>query len=233
MTIRRFMLRRPPLAVLAVTSALLLAVPGYRYASGVHDPAAPTASERPGEPVLVEVAAVNGSGCPRGTALVTVSPDNTSFKIIYRAFHAKVGVGAKSIDFRKNCQLNLRLRAPEGHTYAIAQVDYHGYAHLEDGATALQRGAFYAAGSPATSYTNHPVSGPYDGAWNTSDEVDVGELIWARCGEERSLNVNTDLRVYAGASDPTTTASSIALHSAEGSVSSEYHFAWRHWPGSS
>ena len=49
-------------------------------------------------------------------------------------------------DFRKNCQLNLRVNVPQGFTYGIAQADYRGFAHLERGAYAIQKANYYFQG---------------------------------------------------------------------------------------
>ncbi|MCA6096351.1 DUF4360 domain-containing protein, partial [Streptomyces sp. SCA3-4] len=98
----------------------------------------PSAAAEGGAPpgrVVIDVVAVNGSGCPAGTAAVAVASDNTAFTVSYSDYLAQVGVGAKPTDFRKNCQLGLNVHVPQGFTYAIARADYRGFAHLERGAT--------------------------------------------------------------------------------------------------
>ncbi|KJK55093.1 DUF4360 domain-containing protein, partial [Saccharothrix sp. ST-888] len=82
----------------------------------------------PPDKIVIDVATVNGSGCPAGTAAIAVSPDNTAFTVTYSNYLAQVGVGANPTDFRKNCQLNLDVHVPQGFTYAIAAADYRGFA---------------------------------------------------------------------------------------------------------
>ncbi|MET1072355.1 MAG: DUF4360 domain-containing protein, partial [Umezawaea sp.] len=74
----------------------------------------------PPDHITIEVVTVLGSGCPAGTAAVAVSPDNKAFTVTYSRFTAQVGPDSKPIDFRKNCQLALNVRVPQGYTYAIA-----------------------------------------------------------------------------------------------------------------
>ncbi|MGO4757987.1 DUF4360 domain-containing protein, partial [Streptomyces sp. 2MCAF27] len=100
----------------------------------------------PPDKIVITVATVNGSGCPAGTAAVAVSPDNTAFTVTYSDYLAQVGKGSKPTDFRKNCQLNLVVHVPQGFTYAIASVDYRGYAHLEKGATSVEKASYYFQG---------------------------------------------------------------------------------------
>jgi len=174
--------------------------------------------------ITVDVETVNGSGCPAGTTSVDVAPDNTSFEVNYSNYRAEVGDGAKPTDFRKNCQLNLALRIPAGFTFAIAEADYSGYAHLRSGATGLQKASYYFQGSSSTASISHEFTGPLRGVWHVSDVA--AALIYSPCGGERNLNINTQLRVYSGTSDPSAT-SFMAMDSTDGSVRTIYHLAWK------
>ncbi|MGY0459151.1 DUF4360 domain-containing protein [Kitasatospora sp. cg17-2] len=184
----------------------------------------------PPDKIVISVATVNGSGCPAGTAAVAVSPDNTAFTVTYSNYVAQVGLGSKPTDFRKNCQLNLNVHVPQGFTYAVAAADYRGFAHLEKGATAVQRANYYFQGSPQTTYSSHSFTGALDDSWQATDTVAVEALVWAPCGELRNFNINTELRVAAGSSDPTRTTSFMTMDSTDGSINTVYHFAWKHCP---
>jgi hypothetical protein len=184
----------------------------------------------PAEKIVIDIVTINGSGCPAGTAAVAVSPDNTAFTVTYSEYLAQVGVGAKPTDFRKNCQLNLKVHVPTGFTYAIAQVDYRGFGHLEKGASGTQRANYYFQGQSATTYTSHPFAGPLDDNWQTTDTTDIASLSFAPCGEQRNLNINTEMRVAAGTSDATKTTSFLTMDSTDGSINTIYHFSWKKCP---
>src|SRR3954463_1621176 len=96
----------------------------------------------PAAPVTLTVFGVNGSGCRPDTATVTQAPDNTSFQVTYTGYVAAVGPGARSTDFRKNCQVGLWVRPPEGYSLAIARVEHGGYADLATGVSAALRTNF-------------------------------------------------------------------------------------------
>jgi len=176
--------------------------------------------------IVIDVMTVNGSGCPIGTAAVAVSPDNMAFTVTYSAYLAQVGVGALPIDFRKNCQLNLLVHVPQGFTYAVMSVDYRGFASLASGSTGLERANYYFQGQSPTAYVSHPFAGPMVDDWETSDVTDLAALVWAPCGTQRNLNINTELRVGVGTSDPTKTTSFLTMDSTDGSIQTTYHFAW-------
>ncbi|MEE1822079.1 DUF4360 domain-containing protein [Streptomyces sp. BE20] len=205
-------------------AAILLATPlaGTAGASGWTTP--------PPDKIVIDVATVNGSGCPAGTAAVAISPDNTAFTVTYSQYVAQVGVGSKPTDFRKNCQLNLNVHVPQGFTYAIAAADYRGFAHLEKGATAIQKASYYFQGSPDTAALSHRFSGELDDSWQATDNVAIAALVWAPCGELRNFNINTEIRVQGGTSDTSRTTSFMTMDSTDGSVNTVYHLAWKHCP---
>lgn len=181
----------------------------------------------PTEKITIDLVTINGSGCPAGTTAVAASPSNTSFTVTYSDYLAQVGVGAKPTDFRKNCQLNLLIHIPQGFTYAIAQADYRGFAYLVKGATGLQRASYYFMGQSPTAMESHSFAGPYNDNFQTTDATDVASLVYAPCGEERNLNINTELRVSAGESDPAKTTSFMAMDSTDANISTIYHLAWK------
>src|ERR1700733_590911 len=93
-------------------------------ATAAHAASSPT----PSDDMAITVAAANGTGCPLGSADVTVSPDNKAFTVTYSQFTAQTGAGTRPTDFRKNCQLALNVHVPQGYTFAVAGADYRGYA---------------------------------------------------------------------------------------------------------
>ena len=194
--------------------------------------AGPTADadSPPDDRITVTVVTVNGSGCPAGTAAVAPAADNTAFTVTYSDFLAQVGIGALPTDFRKNCQLNLRVNVPQGFTYGIAQADYRGFAHLERGASGTERANYYFQGMSPTAYKSHTYNGPFSDDWQATDTTEVAAIVYSPCGERRNFNINTELRVNAGTSDPTKTTSFMAMDSTDGTIETTYHFAWKPCP---
>ncbi|GAA1270433.1 DUF4360 domain-containing protein [Kitasatospora nipponensis] len=178
----------------------------------------------------VGLVSLNGSGCPAGTAAVATSPDQTAFTVTYSDYLAQVGTGAGPTDFRKNCQLTVRVNAPQGFTYAVAEADYRGYAYLASGAAAQEKASYYFQGQPQTTSATHSFTGPLDDNWQATDVTSIAALVWAPCGATRDLNINTQLRVSASPSAPTAT-SFMTMDSTDGSLTTIYHLAWEHCAG--
>lgn len=207
---------------------LNIVLAGSMIATGLLAPAPAPADPPPSNRVVIDVDTVNGSGCPAGTAAVATAGDNTAFTVTYSDYLAQVGVGARPTDFRKNCQLSLHIHTPQGFTFAISKADYRGFASLAHGATGLQRATYYFMGESPSSFVNHTFTGPLVDNWQTTDATAEAALVYAPCGEDRNLNVNTELRVGAGTSDPAKSTSFMAMDSTDGSIRTVYHFAWKH-----
>ncbi|WP_371659712.1 DUF4360 domain-containing protein [Streptomyces sp. NBC_00280] len=203
----------------AIAALFASAIPAQGAGSSFEDP--------PPDKIVIKVATVNGSGCPAGTAAVAVSGDNTAFTVTYSDYLAQAGGNSDPTAFRKNCQLNLLVHVPAGFTYAIASVDYRGFAALQRGASAVQRASYYFQGSSNTAFRNHSYNGPYNDNWQATDTTEWAQLVWAPCGVQRNFNINTELRVNAGTSTGT---SFMAMDSTDGEIDTIYHLAWQQCP---
>ncbi|MFE9448028.1 DUF4360 domain-containing protein [Streptomyces sp. NPDC006739] len=196
-----------------------------------HPSSSPVVDNPPPDKIVIDVATVNGSGCPQGTAAVAVSPDNTAFTVTYSDYLAQAGGNSDPTWFRKNCQLNLIVHVPQGFTYAIASADYRGFLSLQPGASGTQKASYYFQGSSNTAAKTHPFTGPYNDDWEATDSTEVAQLVWAPCGVLRNFNINTELRVSAGSTAPGK-VSFMTMDSTDGNISTTYHMAWKECPSS-
>ncbi|MGV9555142.1 DUF4360 domain-containing protein [Streptomyces sp. NPDC003522] len=206
----------------AVAALVTSALPAHTSSPVFDDP--------PPDKIVIDVATVNGSGCPAGTAAVAVSEDNTAFTVTYSDYLAQAGGTSDPTAFRKNCQLSLVVHVPQGFTYAIAGADYRGFASLQPGASAVQRASYYFQGSSGTVFKNHTFNGAYNDNWQATDVTDWAQLVYAPCGIQRNFNINTELRVNAGTSAPGK-VSFMTMDSTDGDISTVYHMAWKECPG--
>ncbi|WUI02730.1 DUF4360 domain-containing protein [Spirillospora sp. NBC_00431] len=202
-----------------VVSAAAFAV----LAAGPVAPASASPLVRGPDGSSLEVALANGSGCSLGTVAVDLADDAETFTLDYSDYTARAGGSSEPAEARKRCQVKLKVGHPENFTYAISRVDYRVAAGLQPGASAVQRGVHYI--QEPSGYTTFTLKGPHDGNFQFTDRVPEDQLVWKMCGVERSINVNTELRVDKGTSDPSK-VSSISMNSAEGSRTT-YHLAWK------
>lgn len=178
----------------------------------------------PDERVTLDVLTVNGSGCPAGTASVYPQADNTGFSIAYTDYVASANGSAAPTDFRKNCQIAVRVHTPQGFTFAVSRTDFRGYARLSSSASALQRATYYFQGQPDSQVRDHTVSGPLYGRWHTSDVIADASLVHSACGVDQVLNINTELRVDEGTS---ASPQWISMTRTSTDVATLVHFSWK------
>jgi hypothetical protein len=182
------------------------------------------AAEVPTSPVSVRVVSANGSGCPQGTTDVAVASDNSEFTVTHHGYVARAGAGADPTDARKNCQLALDVEVPAGFAFGIVLADYRGAAVLRDGAHATQRASYYFQGSASTAAKSHPFHGPFADQWQTTDIADP--VVYASCANDRLFNINTELRVSVGTSNPAL-GSFISMDAPDRNPNAHYKFAWK------
>jgi hypothetical protein len=181
----------------------------------------------PPDKVTVQVATVNGSGCPKDTVAVALSPDKTAFTVTYSNYIAQVGPEAKPTDNRKNCQINMKVYVPQGFTYGIVKVDYRGYQELQRGANGRLVAGYYFQGNSSTDRRTHNFKGEGTGDnWTETDATEFAQVVWAPCGEQRNFNINTEVRVDRGSSDKKDT-SYVTMDSTDGDLHTQYHWGWK------
>nr|MDT0659160.1 DUF4360 domain-containing protein [Micromonospora sp. DSM 115978] len=216
MTRRLIATRRGGLAALGTALVLSLAAPASAAPAG-----SAGLSALPDGNVTIDIVAVAGSGCTPGTAKVSTHPDRSGFRIRYDDFVAAAGGGVDVPESRKNCQLAVLIDVPPGWTAAIATADYRGRARIPAGATGQQQTNYYWQGSSENSRTGTTFAGPYNGFWATRDVAPA--LFYLPCGQQRVLNINTELRVDAGtASGP----ASMSMTTTEGDVDTLFNLNW-------
>ena len=190
----------------------------------------PVADPPPTGQITINVVTVNGSGCRLGSAAVAVSPDNKAFTVTYSDYLAQVGPQSRPTDFRKNCQLNLKVNVPGGFTYGIAQADYRGFADLQKGAKGTVKASYYFQGMSDTDQRSKTLNGAMSDNWQVTHKTDVASIVYHPCGEKRNFNINTELRVYPGSSNTATTTSFVSMDSTDGAIDTTYQFSWKTCP---
>lgn len=150
-------------------------------------------------PAYVRIRSINyaGTGCPAGSVSQNVSPDLQAFTLLFDEFVAEVGPGVSLGKGRRNCQIAVDLDFPSGWSYSVATLDYRGYVNLESGVVADQSAAYYFQGQGATARLNTPMYGPVSRDYQIRDTLGLAAQVWAPCGMQRALNINTQIRLSA------------------------------------
>ncbi|KAF3941858.1 hypothetical protein ABW19_dt0209396 [Dactylella cylindrospora] len=171
---------------LLIVVAAALAVPAL---------ALPTTSDvSPPSDVVIENIIYGGTGCPRGTASVSLSSDRQSFSAIFKQFTAYMNTDSgNTINSRKFCQLNLSIRTPPGWQFTIVDTSFTGYASLSEKVTATHTSTYYFSGSSSEQSYSVPIYGPTYQNFNVRGITVIGSGQWSPCGTEALLNIKSEL----------------------------------------
>ncbi len=133
---------------------------------------------------IVDKIGYGGSGCPDGSANVSVSPDGQELRFLFDKFIAQ-GNG-KPEEKRKSCALAVPIGIPQGKQIAIYDADYRGY--VAPNTTGTLRTEYYYTGGGSTKFIDE-LKGEknYDVHHNLEGEV------WSACGKSVIMRINTSM----------------------------------------
>ena len=165
--------------------------------------------------------AYNGTGCPRGSASVALSPDARSLSILFGDFMLEAGQGTgKRLD-RKNCDIAIPVHVPQGLSVSVINVDYRGFLDLPRSAMARFSAEYFFAGTRGPSYQK-TFRGQTTRNYTIRNNLVASAVTWSRCGQDVNLRANTSM--YVRASRGTAFAT---VDSADVSAGLVYSLQWK------
>ena len=169
------------------------------------------------------VPAYGGTGCPAGTASITLSPSETELSILFDSFVAEAGGFTGLRVARKSCNLSIPVQVPSGYSVAVIGVDYRGFNLVPSGGRNQITAEYFWAGSqgPRLSQT---FLGPTSNDYLFANNLIASTMVWTPCG------ASVNMRVNAAVTTQTNTRmdqSMITVDSADISTGLVYHLQWR------
>ena len=118
-----------------------------------------------------------GSGCPAGTVNVTYSPDNSAVSVLFDQFSVESGRSSGKRSDQKECTVDVVLTVPEGQTLGIFNVDYRGFASVDEQTSASFRAQHTLTDARTgraldnRSQTSRVFKGPFEDGFILSDTL--------------------------------------------------------------
>lgn len=135
-----------------------------------------------------------GTGCPDGSASVTLSPDAKSLSILFDEYYVEAGGATnKSLD-RKSCNIAIPVHVPQGLSVSILNIDYRGYNSLPQGARSTFAVEYFFAGKRGPRF-NKTFNGALDQDYLIQNQLQASALVWSACGADVNLRTNSSIRV--------------------------------------
>jgi hypothetical protein len=142
--------------------------------------------------------AYGGTGCPAGTASVTISPSEDAISILFDGYIAEAGgMTGKRVD-RKSCNLAIPVQVPQGYSVSIFQVDYRGFNSVPRGGRNQFDVEYFFAGSRGP-MIRRTFMGAVNDAFSITDRLLASAVVWSRCGESVNLRINSSMMAMSNA----------------------------------
>ena len=135
-----------------------------------------------------------GTGCPDGSASVTLSPDAKSLSILFDEYYVEAGGATnKSLD-RKSCNIAIPVHVPQGLSVSVLKIDYRGYNSLPKGARSTFNVEYFFAGKRGPKFSKN-FNGSLDKDYLIKNKLKASALVWSACGADVNLRTNSSIRV--------------------------------------
>lgn len=164
-----------------------------------------------------------GTGCPAGSASVTLSPDLKSLSILFDEFIVEAGNAVGKNLGRKSCNIAIPVHVPGGMTVSVLKVDYRGFLSLPRGSESRFSSEFFFAGSKGPKI-ERIFRGAKEEDFTISNDLDLISLVWSPCGKDVNLRVNTSLLVKTNRFGDNAVST---LDSADIKAGMIYHLSWK------
>lgn len=117
----------------------------------------------------------SGSGCLAGSTTALVSEDGATLTVLFDNFQTQLGKGTQKEDHRKFCKIELDVDVPLGYTFAVNNIRWQGYMHLDKGVTANFHSKYYYSDvkRAVSEFTN--TNGPILERSKKADRCDIGQ----------------------------------------------------------
>lgn len=148
-----------------------------------------------GHEVEIKSISFAGTGCPAGTVAGQLSSDLTTLTLLFADYTAQAGSGISPREYRKNCQLNVKIQYPQGWQFSVFKADYRGYAYIPEGDTGTCKATYYFSGQTNQITSTMVIQGPFDDNYIKTDQFGIESTVWSPCGQEGMLNINSEVRI--------------------------------------
>lgn len=171
-------------SVLLLLLALFLFSPAA-FSSGELDQEEAGYNPAPGSVRILDVAYA-GEGCPVGSLLDDISPDNEVITLFFSQFNVTKTPEYRQRFIKKMCQLKFMMEVPPGWSHAVFSLNVQGYADLQEGLVGFQNLAYsYADGRGRKPLGKMTIQGPFADDYVRTEQIPATELVWSSCRENR------------------------------------------------
>lgn len=165
-----------------------------------------------------------GTGCPAGTASVSLSPEEDAISVLFDQFTVEAGASTGRRVDRKACLLSVPVTVPQGYSIGVIQVDYRGFNVVPNyGASTRLNTEYFWAGIRGPTYSR-VFNGPNNQDFTLTNGIMTENMVWTPCGASVNLRINTSIMAQSNSRMEQTM---MGVDSADITSGLIYHVQWR------
>lgn len=138
-----------------------------------------------------------GTGCPAGTASVSLTEDQQTLSILFDSFVVQApSVQGAAFD-RKSCNLRIPVRIGPGYQVALIAFDYNGFAAIPQGGRGQFQARYAYVGQARPAIFNRNFGGGPASNYSLKNELISTSVDWTPCSDGKDLMMVVDANILA------------------------------------
>lgn len=140
-----------------------------------------------------------GTGCPQGTASVSLTEDQGTLSVLFDSFVAEAPTANGAAFDRKSCNLRIPVSIGPGFQIALTAIDYRGFAAIPMGGRGQFQATYsYVGQARPVTFTKSFAQGYIDSYSMSGELVNVPtSLSWSACSSGQNLMMAVNANILA------------------------------------
>lgn len=141
--------------------------------------------------------AYGGTGCPAGTANVSITDDQSILSILFDSFVAQAPTATNATFDRKSCNLRIPVSVGPGYQVALIAFDYRGFAAIPAGGRGQFEARYAYVGQKRPAIFRKSFAPGIADNYSLKNELISTSIDWSPCSTGRDLMMTVDANVLA------------------------------------
>lgn len=183
--------------------------------------------------VRIENFAYGGEGCPQGSS---VNPQISATRpgglvdvltLSLPEFTVAQGTNVSISERRKNCNVAINLRIPQGYSFSISRAQYAGAANIPLNVSGVHR-LIYSFPFSDTATFETVLNGVFQSRYYfRTSTLQPSALVWSPCSQLAALNLRTSLALQGNPESNASLGIRQVTKTATQTVTERYNIQWR------
>lgn len=147
--------------------------------------------------IRLGVPAYGGTGCPSGSASVSLTDDQSILSVLFDSFVAQAPSPTGANFDRKSCNLRIPVSVGPGYQVALIAFDYRGFAAIPHGGRGQFEARYAYVGQARPAVFRKTFASGLVNNYSLKNELISTSIDWSPCSTGRDLMMTVDANILA------------------------------------